>query len=198
MSQVDSENSITAPARPAGAIESGLAIQQREREKALRRLSRLREKASLEVDRLLAFLDQSDPYVMTELEEQQDPEPSLGWLSDGRASPFVEDLELDDSDDEDNGDGEPSLGSIERHPSCYGADGRSWTGDQAAWADGGTKDLEDEHDGAEPPEDDEPSLGWTTSGVLGDLNDREQDDCDREDDDPAEAKQQPPEMTPCD
>ncbi len=40
-------------------------------------------------------------------------------------------------------------------------------------------DLEDEHDGGEPGEDEEPSLGWTTSGVLGSLYDREQDDCDR-------------------
>jgi hypothetical protein len=52
-------------------------------------------------------------------------------------------------------------------------------------------------DGAEPDQDGEPSLGWTTSGVLGDVNDREQDDCDREDDDPNEAKQQAPEMCPC-
>lgn len=56
-------------------------------------------------------------------------------------------------------------------------------------ADGGTKDLEDEHDGSEPGEDDEPSQGWTTSGILGGLNDREQDDCDGEEDDPAEASE---------
>lgn len=41
------------------------------------------------------------------------------------------------------------------------------------------------------PEETEPFLGWTTSGVMGDVNDLEQDDCDREDDDPDEAKQQP-------
>ncbi|AMA60071.1 hypothetical protein [Bradyrhizobium sp. CCGE-LA001] len=91
-----------------------------------------------------------------------------------------EDVEADDSDDE------PSLGSLERHPSLYEVvDGRNWTGDQTAWAAGGAQDLEDEHDGAEPGEDEEPSLGWTTSGVLGTcLTDREQDDCDREDSEP--------------
>lgn len=176
------ENIRELPAESTRAILSGLAIQQRERETSLQRLARLRKEASAEIERLIAFLDASDPYVMTELEEQQDSEPSLGWLSDGRTSPFGDDLELDDADDEDNGDGEPSLGSIERHPSCYGVHGRNSSGDQTAWTDGDTRDLEDEHDGAEPGEDDEPSLGWTTSGVLGGLNDREQDACDREDD----------------
>ncbi|WP_128933959.1 hypothetical protein [Bradyrhizobium zhanjiangense] len=59
-------------------------------------------------------------------------------------------------------------------------------------------------DECEPPEDAEPSLGsfdriidqahaWRSSGY----NDLEQNDCDREDDDPEEAKQQSPEMCPC-
>jgi hypothetical protein len=55
----------------------------------------------------------------------------------------------EDSDtDEDDDPAEPSLGSIER---------AEWT-DQERWASSSTKDLEDEHDGAEPPEDDESSL----------------------------------------
>jgi hypothetical protein len=50
------------------------------------------------------------------------------------------------------------------------------TSNQEQWARGGTKDLEDEHDGAEPDdneggdgakEDDEPSLGWTLDGQGG-------------------------------
>jgi hypothetical protein len=44
---------------------------------------------------------------------------------------------------------EPSLGSIER---------AEWM-DQERWASSSTRDLEDEHDGAEPSEDGEPSLG---------------------------------------
>ncbi|WP_187434963.1 hypothetical protein [Bradyrhizobium cytisi] len=36
--------------------------------KALNDLARLREEASAEIERLIAFLDASDPYVMTGLE----------------------------------------------------------------------------------------------------------------------------------
>lgn len=57
-------------------------------------------------------------------------------------------------------------------------DGRNSSGDQTFWASSGAHDLEDEHDGAEPGEDDEPSLGWTTSGVLGSVSDYERDNCD--------------------
>lgn len=60
------------------------AIQQRARQAALTDLARLRKEARAEIHRLITFLDQSDPYVMTELEEQDereeggDSEPSLG------------------------------------------------------------------------------------------------------------------------
>lgn len=95
-----------------------------------------------------------------------------------------DDNELDgpeNEEDEESDPPEPSLGSIERHPSIYGnPDGYSPTGDQTEWASGGRADMEDEHDGAEPSEDAEPSLGWTTSGVLGGLTDCELDNCDRE------------------
>jgi hypothetical protein len=104
----------------AEALPIGLARQTRAREKSLLKLRRLRKEARDEIRRLIDFLDQSDPYVMTE--------------------------------------------------------------------------LEDCHDGAEPDQDGEPSLGWTTSGVMGGLTDLELDDCDREDDDPDEPKQQPPVM----
>jgi hypothetical protein len=73
---------------------------------------------------------------------------------------------------------EPSLGSIR---------GDEWI-DQGRWAAAGRADLEDEHDGAEPDDDGEPSLGsfdrvvnqehsWTTKSAgwfVG--NDLEQDE----------------------
>jgi len=63
-------------ARSAGSpISRGLARQQRERERALRRVAKLRLRASAEIERLLTFMDESDPYVVTELEEQVDDGP---------------------------------------------------------------------------------------------------------------------------
>lgn len=84
---------IERPADSAGAILSGLAIQQREREMTLQRLRRLRKEASAEIERLIAFLDASDEYVMTERECDdcdredcfEDDEPYLGSI-DGRLS----------------------------------------------------------------------------------------------------------------
>lgn len=157
------ENVRELPAGSLEAILSGPALQELRRQAALSDLARLRKEASAEIERLIAFLDASDDYVMGEQEingDEQDasyPEGSARLL----AHP--------NEDDEDDNCGEPSLGSIERHPSGYGPDGRNWTGDQTTWACGGTKDLEDEHDGREPEdeggeavhEDDEPSLGWT-------------------------------------
>ena len=55
------------------------------------------------------------------------------------------------------------LGSLERPVSCYGPDGPNPTGDQTNWTWGGTDDREDEHDGREPSEDGEPSLGSTST-----------------------------------
>ena len=76
---------LQRPQDSSGEFMARLAIQQRARETALRRLRRLREKASAEINRLIAFLDQSDLYVMTELEddderEREDVEPDLGSL----------------------------------------------------------------------------------------------------------------------
>jgi hypothetical protein len=98
------------------------------------------------------------------------------------------DAEQDDADDE------PSLGFLERHCSAYGfSSGRDQSGDQSRTCDGLGDNLEDEHDGAEPPEDDEPSLGcfdrpfdqrvaWNVS--RSSQLDSEQDDCDGEDSEP--------------
>lgn len=110
-------------ARSDGAfVTAGLAKQNREREKALRRLAKLRATAQAEIDRLIAFLDQSDPYVMTELEDECEDEGAQcedeGTEHDGREP------DLDD---------EPSLGSCD--PSMGG-------GDQSRWASGGRRDLE--------------------------------------------------------
>jgi hypothetical protein len=57
------------------------------------------------------------------------------------------DAELDECDDE------PSLGS--------GAAGVQSS--QSQWAQGRTDDVEDEHDGREPYQDEEPSLGSTAT-----------------------------------
>lgn len=44
------------------------AVPQRARRMALSDLARLREEASVRIDRLIAFLDATDPYVTTEIE----------------------------------------------------------------------------------------------------------------------------------
>jgi hypothetical protein len=127
------------PAQPAGAgITPGLARQQREREKALKRLAKLRQKASAEIDRLLAFLDANDPYVAAELEYAIDDGPCDS-----------DELEIEEGNDE------PSLGS-----SGHGEAG-AITYLVHAISDGSEMiyDCEgDEHDGREPDEDGEPSL----------------------------------------
>ncbi|MDF0581273.1 hypothetical protein [Bradyrhizobium yuanmingense] len=89
-------------------LPPGLRRQEQERQRALRRLARLRNEASAEIERLIAFLDASDPYICTEVEEdfeqeQETGEPALGscdqqvdqtrW-SDGGA----DDCELDPAD----------------------------------------------------------------------------------------------------
>lgn len=65
---------------------------------AIRALPRLRREARDEIDRLIQFLDSTDPYVATELEGEhdgrepddeggeaahEDDEPSLGWTESG-------------------------------------------------------------------------------------------------------------------
>jgi hypothetical protein len=127
MIQADSVLS-TPPTNTSANNPLGLARQQRERERALRRVAKLRRKASDEIDRLLAFLDASDPYVATELEQE-------------------------DGNDEPEGHDELSLGSFDR-----------LMNQEKAWR--------------------QQSL-WDFPAVDGEV-----DDCDREDDDPDEAKQQ--------
>jgi hypothetical protein len=61
-------------------------------------------------------------------------------------------------DGEQEADDEPSLGFLERHASLYGAS-RDGSGNQERICDGLHRDLEHKHEGAEPDEDGEPSLG---------------------------------------
>jgi len=116
------ENIRELPAESTRPILSGLGIQQRERARAISDLARLRKEAAAEITRLIAFLDASDPYVMTELEDECEDEGAQcedeGAEHDGR-EPDV--------------DAEPSLGSCD--PSM-------WGGDQTRWASGGRRDLE--------------------------------------------------------
>src|SRR5665647_1367836 len=139
-------------------------------EELFQAIGRLRKDARDEIDRLIQFLDKTDDYVSRELEDQVDDSP-------------CDDNELDgpeNGEDEESDPAEPSLGAPERSASCYGPDGHNPTGSQTNWADGRRDDLEDQHDGAEPDdneggdgakEDDEPSLGWTLNGQMGQSND---------------------------
>lgn len=115
------ENIRELPADSAGAIMSGLAIQQRLRATALSDLVRLRKEAAAEINRLIAFIDASDPYVMTELED----DISADLEDDSPAE--------DDDPAEDDGSVEPSLGSLDHNHS------------QERWAAGGRRDLEQDH-----------------------------------------------------
>lgn len=112
--------------------------QEAARQEALRTVALLRRQARDEIEKLIAFLDASDGYTTTELEEA-----------------------VDDTGCDEDTDREGSLGS-------------SNAVDQTRWLNAGSHDLdaEDEHDGAEPDDegdgdpDHEPSLGWTTDGVI--------------------------------
>lgn len=117
MSQADTSNSTDTSAEPL----SGLALQQQQRETTLRNLATLRKQARDEIDRLIAFLDVSDEYAMTELEDQVDDGPC-----------DCNELEISEGDDEPDGDGEPSLAAPETD-----------TGSQHSWAAGGRDDRED-------------------------------------------------------
>lgn len=59
------------------AFGPGLAMQERLRDTALHDLARLRKEARAEIDRLIQFLDRSDTYVMTEVEEDDEREPEI-------------------------------------------------------------------------------------------------------------------------
>jgi hypothetical protein len=132
-------------------------------------IGRLRKEARDEIDRLIGFLDKTDDCVSREVEENGD---ELDASYPERGPHVLANPAEDDEDDdpvEDGDPAEPSLGS--------GAVYELRT--QEGWAAGGTKDLEGEHDGAEPEDehgddaDDEPALGWTVDGAPGNTDDRE-------------------------
>jgi hypothetical protein len=143
-----SANNSGRSARPAGAtITPGLARQQRERDKAIRRLFRLRQKAAAEIEKLIAFLDASDPYVASELEHAIDDGPC-----------DTDELEIEEGNDE------PSLGS-----SGHGEPGAISYAFHAI-SDGFALQYDCEgceHDGREP------DLGWTIGGSIGGTSDNE-------------------------
>jgi hypothetical protein len=156
MSQADSTNTTGAP----GVGVEGLYLPTDvSPEQVFQAIGQLRKEARDEIDRLVRFLDKTDDYVSRELEAEDgndepsgDDEPSLGSLeglnqtkswAGSTGDQWTVDSEKDDCDDE------PSLGSI--------AVGEHRN--QEGWTEGGNDDREDEHNGAEPDEDGEPSLG---------------------------------------
>lgn len=142
----------------------------------LAELIQLRQEAADEIERLLAFLDESEGIIGEDVfdgDEDAEPEhdePSLGWTDTeahrGWETRGFVDAELDTCDDE------PSFGFSE--PVLTGAERDYWfpyyskdTAQPVSLALACTGDREDEHDGREPDDhdedggDDEFNLGWT-------------------------------------
>lgn len=98
-------SAITPPALTESDQDTrarNLAAQERRRQRALRRLAKLREKARAEIERLLTFLDASDI--------DPDLEPTLSlWTPCAAPSRAAEADECEIPDDD-----EPSLGSFDR------------------------------------------------------------------------------------
>lgn len=116
---------------------------------------------------LIDFLDEieGDPDADLDFEEVPPDADALDLVRCGLMYDNTdEDPTEEDDHAEDDGTAEPSLGSLERHPTLY-VNGRDRVGDQTDWAAGNRTDLEDEHDGGEPDEDGEPSLGWTEAAT---------------------------------
>jgi len=119
--------------------------------------SGVRSAAEQLVEHLISFLDEveGDPDFEDngDAEEEPDEEPILGstdHVNQERAWPArYYGPEMTAEPENDNSDSEPSLGSVATSENIT----------QGAWASGTSDDREDEHDGAEPDEDDEPALG---------------------------------------
>jgi hypothetical protein len=143
MAQVDSENSTAAPAGRSFTPDTArLAKEEAKRQRAIKRLRKLRAKAADEIDRLLDFLDASDL--------DPDLEPTLGFMN---GPPAMDECETPV-------DAEPSLGFLEIHPTNWNGSGRDRSGNQDRICEGVGADMEEEHDGAEPDVDGEPSIGY--------------------------------------
>lgn len=152
---------------------AGRVTQESERANSIAMLRHLRREARQEISRLIQFLDDSDDYVLTELEDDSeledigDAEPNLGSF-DGmfnqeksyrqRACLAGVDLEADDADLE------PSLGATETHPTVPWSGHANWnvqrldlSGDQRYWGAGVKDDRED--DAGDNPEEDPAERG---------------------------------------
>lgn len=193
---------VKRPDLAVDSIPSKLAVQHRRAAKARQRVRKLRQRAFAEIERLIAFLDASDGYTTTELEEGHDAEPSLGFHKHGGGQEvggsWHDDREAEDEHDE------PSLGSCEWHPQPWMAYGGEST--QERWSQGNSDEREGDgcaddregdelqHGGESLHEDDEPSLGWTAeetvrgryAGSIGQNADCEEDAGDMPEYDPAE------------
>jgi hypothetical protein len=124
MSKRKDKSAPRAPVTPETAIYRPTDVSP---EALFRAIGQLRKEARDEIDRLIQFLDKTDDYVSRELEDSGDDGP-------------IDDNELEADGDGQNADDEPWLGSTNVYTHT----------DQTVWARGGTHDLEDEHDGAEP------------------------------------------------
>jgi hypothetical protein len=134
---------IELPQRVAGERLAQLAAQERRAAETRQRVRKLREKAFAEIERLIAFLDASDGYTMDEREEAVDDVP-------------CDDRELEFS--------------------FCGVTADKCSMPHSEYDDELEEACEDEgaeHDGREPDEDGEPSLGWTEEGSFINDDDRE-------------------------
>lgn len=135
-------------------------------EQAFKAIGALRREAVNEIHRLIQFLDKTDDYVSRELEDAVDDNPCddnelepgfCGVTADGAslpgASSWIDEAEGDDTPSGRSAEEEPTLGSVAAH---------EWSS-QSGWSQGGTSDLEEEHDGGEPDVDDEHNGDWEPS-----------------------------------
>jgi hypothetical protein len=169
---------VNRPKTGNATIPSGLLQQERDRQTALKTIARLRREAAEEIEKLLNFLDASDQYVTTELENDGDQNDASYPTSGSHCAHPMED------DEEDGTETEPSLASVHDHPNGYydGTDKSGRRRSQENWAGGNSDDCEGDAVGEDDEEsydreddrsDHEPSLGWTERGVLGDGQDME-------------------------
>lgn len=158
------EPTRNAAARPNGELYFRTDIPP---ENVFQALGRLRSQAAAEIERLMAFLDETegDPDFEPAGDEG---EPELGSV-EGRKG--FDQSTWSAGADQVDGD-EPSLGASENHPS---SESFNWTdapyrtahGSQLGWSTGNVDDREhcadreedDSHDGREPDVENEPSLG---------------------------------------
>jgi hypothetical protein len=132
-------------------------------EEVFQAIGRLRKQARDEIHRLILFLDDTDNHMELEDSIDDNPhdgdelEPSLCGVTVAAAN--MPNVRTDADRELEEGNDEPSLGTLEASIDVYPDHGHVMTRnfDQNA-KQGGSLDLEDQHDGREPDLDDEPSL----------------------------------------